>query len=959
MKLLRFNQHLQVRRLPEKRTDLRLSRRASDLVADACCGPIPRGLFPVVCYAIFWLLIGASSVTAQTLVPGQTINPSSLEWPRFYTTNGYEFAVYQPLISKWPGNQLEGRFVVAVRPSGTSNETYGVVFFNARTEIDKVNRLVTFEDLQLSKVDFPTQKAMENQYRSMLQSFQHETMKTIPLDHLEAVFAASADITKAKVQQVKNDPPRVIYTTQPAVLVLVDGSPILKPLVGNYQRVVNTRSVLLHDQDPAFQAYYLYAANRWYSAPSLEGPWSTITYSPADINAALQAALATKQVDSMAPKDPAAVPPVLNIYVSTVPAELIETTGVPNLISITGTDLLYVSNTSNAIFYYLDDGQYYILISGRWFKGASLYGPWAFIPPGQLPPDFQRIPAHCEKSNVMASVPGSPQAQEAVIANSIPQTATIQRDQAKLTVVYEGAPSFVAIPGTTLTYAVNTSTPVIMVGPNKYYACQSGLWFVGSSVFGPWAVATVVPGVIYTIPVACPIHYVTYAYVYGSTPTVVYVGYTPGYMGTVVAPGGVVVYGTGYVYPPVVVGTTYISYPPTYGYGASLAMGAAVGFAIGYCVGSSSTCCCEPHWGCYAVPMPYSYTHCNVAATSFYTSWGTAVHATGSYGYNPYTGTSWGSQHANTYNPYTGTSGSVYRSGAYNPYTGNAAASRGGSWYNPYSGANAQASGWASGNKYTGNYSGGRQASGYNPSTGANFSGSSSFSGNAYNGNYSGSRQGSGYNPSTGSSFNGSSSISGNTQTGNYDASRQTSANNGNTGRYESGSTTVSGNVQNGTASVSSSGSAGNSKTGNSASWNNGNMYADHNGNMYSYNQASGAQKYNTSTSTYQPVTKPTTTASPNSYNQSNWGTKPSSSSSGSSPASSSWGGKAAEQSSGSGWGGSSARSSNGWSGADGSSSWANRMGSAQSTGSQRFGSWADSGGGGWGGSRGGGGWRR
>jgi hypothetical protein len=62
-------------------------------------------------------------------------------------------------------------------------------------------------------------------------------------------------------------------------------------------------------------------------------------------------------------------------------------------------------------------------------------------------------------------------------------------------------------------------------------------------------VATSVPPVIYTIPSSSLLHYVTYAYVYGSTPDVVYTGYTPGYLGTVVAPGPVVVYGTGYDYP--------------------------------------------------------------------------------------------------------------------------------------------------------------------------------------------------------------------------------------------------------------------------------------------------------------------------------------------------------------------------------------------------------------------------
>src|SRR5207247_3557425 len=91
--------------------------------------------------------------------------------------------------------------------------------------------------------------------------------------------------------------------------------------------------------------------------------------------------------------------------------------------------------------------------------------------------------------------------------------------------------------------------PVIQVTPSSYYALQNGVWFVGPGATGPWAAATTVPAVIYTIPASSPLHYVTYAYVYGATPDVVYTGYTPGYLGTVVAPGPIVVSGTGYVYP--------------------------------------------------------------------------------------------------------------------------------------------------------------------------------------------------------------------------------------------------------------------------------------------------------------------------------------------------------------------------------------------------------------------------
>jgi len=637
---------------------------------------------------------------AQDLQPGQKIDPALLEWPRFFATNGYEFAIYQPQISKWEGNQLEGRFAAAARPAGTSNETYGVVFFKARTEIDKINRLVTLEEFEVTKVDFPMEKAKQKEFLELARSLQPTAA-----DHLEAVFAASADIAKERIEQVKNDPPRVIYTTAPSLLVLVDGPPVFRPLTGDYQRVVNTRAVLLLNTNAAYQGNYLYAAGRWYQAPSLDGPWTATSASAPGLETALAAAEATKEVDLVPARDTNAPPPLLLVYVSTVPTELIETAGIARMQSVDGTGLLAVSNTSSALFYCLEDASYYVLLSGRWFKGRSLYGPWAFVPPGQLPADFQRIPADSDKANVLASVPGTPQAREAVIANSIPQTATVERDKANLQVDYAGAPAFAPVEGTSLQYATNTATPVVMVNPTSYYACQGGVWFVSSSPTGPWAVAASVPASIYNIPVSSPIHYVTYSYVYGASPSCVYVGYTPGYMGTVVAPGDVVVYGTGYYYPPVVVGATYVGYPCSYGYGWGMALGLSVGFSFGYCCGWSSGCCYQPHWGCYGWSgcHGYNYTHVNCNATSYYAGWGAAVHTTGTYGYNPYTGTAWHTQSSATFNPYTGASSSAARGAAFNPYSGNYAAGQKGTAYNPATGAGAVARSGVAGNAYTGN----------------------------------------------------------------------------------------------------------------------------------------------------------------------------------------------------------------------------------------------------------------
>ena len=80
----------------------------------------------VLCSVWTAILIGSCTsgvcLESQTPQPVPQIDPVSLVWPRFFATNGYEFAVYQPQITAWPSNQLIGRFATAVRPAGTSNE---------------------------------------------------------------------------------------------------------------------------------------------------------------------------------------------------------------------------------------------------------------------------------------------------------------------------------------------------------------------------------------------------------------------------------------------------------------------------------------------------------------------------------------------------------------------------------------------------------------------------------------------------------------------------------------------------------------------------------------------------------------------------------------------------------------------------------------------------------------------
>ena len=205
------------------------------------------------------------------------------------------------------------------------------------------------------------------------------------------------------------------------------------------------------------------------------------------------------------------------------------------------------------------------LISGRWFRAPSLDGPWQFVPADHLAPDFANIPDTSPKENVKASVPGTQQATEALIANSIPESTKVPRNTQMQNPQIDGPPRLQPIAGTPLYYVVNSGTPIIEVNEQSWYACQNGVWYAAPSVNGPWTVATSVPAVIYSIPPSSPLHYLTYVQVYGATPESVYEGYTPGYWGTEVE-DGVVVYGTGYDYPPWI-GEVWYGWPCTWGFG--------------------------------------------------------------------------------------------------------------------------------------------------------------------------------------------------------------------------------------------------------------------------------------------------------------------------------------------------------------------------------------------------------
>ena len=588
----------------------------------------------IACLLLVLAFVIAPPARAAT-GPGGESQIETAVWPHTITESDGSATVYEPQAISWPDlKTLTARAAVSVTPAGAAKPFLGTIELSVTTQADLDTRSVTITDPKLISSHFPALDAaqaarVEAHIRAVMDAF---PPKRLPLD---TVLMSLKQQPVAGEVAVNNDPPAIFFSTRPATLLVFDGDPVLAPIAGSTLSVaVNTNWAVFKDTTGA---WYLLDGASWLSAPEAKGPWTPAGKLPASFST-----LPNDANFAAVRKALPGVPYIANsapvVFVSTSPAEIIITAGAPQFVPVTGTSLQYVANTESNLFFDPAHGRFYYLVSGRWFSAAGLAGPWTFATP-DLPSDFAHIPANGPRGAVLASVPGTPQAAEAVIQAQIPRQATLQRT-ATLTVTYGGPPRFQPIPGTTVEYAVNTHYDVLRID-GVYYACYQGAWFKAGSPTGPWVLADSVPHAVSTIPPSSPLYPVTYVGVYAATPQTVTYGYTAGYvLGFVSA--GVVAYGTGYYYPPVVVAgpvPAFYPYPPSYAggvyYNSATGAWARGGAVYGPYGGVGAASVYNPATG--------SYAHGSAA-------WGPGGGSANANWYNARTGvTGSTSQHANAY----------------------------------------------------------------------------------------------------------------------------------------------------------------------------------------------------------------------------------------------------------------------------------------------------------------------
>ena len=594
--------------------------------------------------------------TAVVAVAAQQLQDRG--WPRGYNLpNEAQIVLFQPQIASWE-DQKRAVALAAVSyvAKDAQKPVVGTIKIETDTQVSLEQRLVKFSTLKISEANFQTlPKEQTQEIIKEIEKHIPDEDRVIALDRMLA-YVDKSTIRPKNVAGIKGDPPKLYVSTFPAILVNFDGEPIWSPIKDNELKfAVNTNwDVFQHGPTGL---YYLRKDNSWFKSTTLNGAWSSAGKLPESFNK-LPGDENWKEVRANLPGTPLNRVPA--VFVSTLPAELLLLDGEPNYVPVPGTPLLWISNTESDLFRLGKEGQFYYLVTGRWFKAPTLHGPWTFATP-ELPEDFKLISLEHPRSRVLASVPGTQQAAEAVLLAQVPEIARVNKKEIKAPDVnYNGEPEYELIHGTQLQRAKNTDKEIIKVG-DTYYLCFQGVWFMSNTPKGPWTIANSVPADIYQIPANSPAHSVTYVTLEKDEDEaddwVTFASYA-GYSGLMVG-WGCAVWGTGWYYPPYYwYGGYYPIYYPywrTYGYGAWY----------------------NPYTGVYGTAGRIYGPYGGVGFGARYNP-STGTYARGAFAYGPY-----GARGAaQAYNPRTGTYAQTRQgSGVYGSW-GSTHVQRGDDWVN-------------------------------------------------------------------------------------------------------------------------------------------------------------------------------------------------------------------------------------------------------------------------------------
>jgi hypothetical protein len=244
-----------------------------------------KQLLPLMIIAVLSLAFGQRAALAQE---------AKSRWPMKFEHPKGTAIIYQPQLEDMTGDKLTAYAALSVQKKEWKEPVFGAVWLSGRVVTDRDSRMATIDEVKVSDAKFPeaTPEQMEK-----LKAFLNEEMQDLTITtSLDRLLAGLALVEKERAADagLKNEPPKIIFRSHPAVLVLLDGEPKLLPIADStLMRVANTPFIMVYD--PSSKTYYLKGGDAWLSATDLTGAWKDLETLPAPLQALADKMQETKE----------------------------------------------------------------------------------------------------------------------------------------------------------------------------------------------------------------------------------------------------------------------------------------------------------------------------------------------------------------------------------------------------------------------------------------------------------------------------------------------------------------------------------------------------------------------------------------------------------------------------------------------------------------------------------------
>ena len=162
-------------------------------------------------------------------------------WPRTLLLEQGTVTIYSLQVDEMNDDIIHFRAALAYRATAGSEPVFGAGWFESRVEIDSSSRIVHPTDLKVTETRFPDGTDDVQAGLSAVLAQQSPSWNLdFSVDELEAALK-QAESESLAAQNLNTATPRIIYRDHPALLISIDGEPVLRAIEkSSFEAVINT-----------------------------------------------------------------------------------------------------------------------------------------------------------------------------------------------------------------------------------------------------------------------------------------------------------------------------------------------------------------------------------------------------------------------------------------------------------------------------------------------------------------------------------------------------------------------------------------------------------------------------------------------------------------------------------------------------------------------------------------------